>query len=70
MLIPNFRRTFPRLWSVRLGIIAGLFSGAEVVLPLLDTALPKGLFAALSFVAAVGGVIARAIQQKALHGDD
>ena len=69
-LIPNFKATFHKLWSVRLGLISGIFSGAETVLPLFIDSFPRGIFASLSMVAAIGVVISRAIQQKELHGNE
>jgi hypothetical protein len=69
-LIPDFKQKFPKLWSVRLGALAGLLSGIEVVLPFFETSIPKGWFAIASFIAAVAGVIARAVVQKELHGEE
>ena len=69
-LIPEFKATFHRLWSVRLGLVAGIFSGLETILPLFVDAVPRGVFAGLSMLAAVGAVVARGIQQEALHGNE
>ena len=40
-LKPNWREIFKKAWSIRLGVLAGLFSGAEVVLPLFVDSLPR-----------------------------
>lgn len=69
-LIPDFAQKFPKLWSVRLGLLAGFLSGLEVVLPLFESTVPKGWFAAASFLAAIAGVVSRAVVQGELHGTD
>lgn len=50
-------------------LLAGLLSGLEVVLPLLDGVLPipPGIFAALSFVTVAAAFIARVIAQKDIN---
>lgn len=62
-LKPNWRDIVRKAWSIRLGVLAGLFSGAEVVLPLFMDAMPRHLFAALSFVTVLGAVVARIVAQ-------
>lgn len=69
-LIPDFAQKFPKLWSVRLGLLAGFLSGLEVVLPMFEASIPKGWFAAASFIAAIAGVVSRAVVQGDLHGTD
>lgn len=69
-LIPDFKRTFTKLWSVRLGILAGALSGAEVIIPLFQTAIPRGVFAGMAFTATMAALIARGIYQESLHGPD
>ncbi|ADH87370.1 conserved hypothetical protein [Ancylobacter novellus DSM 506] len=39
-LIPNWRKVLLRAWSVRLGLIAGLFEGLNVVLQITVDRLP------------------------------
>ena len=39
-LINEWRAVLRRAWSIRLMLLAGLLSGIEVVLPLLDGVLP------------------------------
>ena len=53
-LIPNAKAVLKKAWSVRLGILAGLFSGAEVIVPFFADSMPRNVFAALSFVAVMG----------------
>lgn len=69
-LINNFGRVFPRLWSVRLAIVAGALSGVEVILPLFVDALPRGYFAIASFVVTLASIVARAIVQPSLQGKE
>jgi len=66
-LIGEWRWVIKKAWSVRLAIVAGLFSGAEVVLPLFVDAFPRGLFAALSVFAAVGSTVARVMDQPKME---
>lgn len=64
--VANWRAVLRRAWSIRLMILAGLLTAAEVALPLLDgfIDLPRGLFAALSGLATGGAFVARLIAQK------
>lgn len=66
-LIDDAKKVLRHAWSVRLGIIAALFSGAEVVVPLFLDAMPRSLFAVLSFVAVAGAVVARFVAQPRMH---
>lgn len=68
-LIDDFRRVYLRLRSVQCWIIAAICTGVEAVLPFFDYAFPRGIFAILSFAAAVAGLISRAVAQKALYGE-
>jgi len=65
-LIDDFRHVFLRLWSVRLAILAGLLSGAEVVLALFPEVLPRGWFAVASFLVTMAAIVARAVAQPGL----
>ena len=62
-LKPNWKDIFRKAWSIRLGVLAGMFSAAEVILPLFMHSMPRHIFAALSFVAVMGAVVARLISQ-------
>lgn len=70
-LIDEWRVVLRRAWSSRLMLLAGLLSGLEVVLPLLNGVLPipPGIFAALSFVTVAAAFVARVIAQKDLDND-
>jgi predicted benzoate:H+ symporter BenE len=70
-IIPRWKKTLRYAWSIRLAILAGLFSACEIVLPLFSDSLPRGLMAMLSGFAAMGAVISRFIVQKEIgHGNE
>ena len=66
----DWKLVLRKAWSIRLGVLAGLFSGAEVILPLFNDAFPRNVFAILSFIAVGGAVIARLVAQPKTMGDD
>ena len=59
----DWKLVLRKAWSIRLGVLAGVFSGAEVILPLFNAAFPRNVFAILSFVAVGGAGIARLVAQ-------
>lgn len=65
-LIDNWRDVLRKAWSIRLMLLAAVLSGVEVVLPFLSEALPRGLFAVLSFLTVAGAFVARLVAQKGL----
>ena len=69
-LVRNWRRVLRYAWSIRLVILAGLLSGAEIALPMIREIVdvPRGLFAGLSFAATAGAFIARLIVQQSVSG--
>lgn len=70
-LIDNWRAVLKHAWSVRLLLIAGVLSGLEVALPLLNGVLPIPplTFATLSGLCVFGAFIARFVVQEKLSGD-
>ena len=70
-LIAEWRRVLRYAWSIRLLVIAGLLSGAEIALPLIQDLLPipRGVFAGLSFLATAGAFVARLVAQQSISGD-
>lgn len=66
-LLQDWKNILRRAWSIRLSIIAALFSGAEVILPLFVDSIPRNLFAVLSFLTVVGAGIARVVAQPEIH---
>jgi len=67
MLIYGWRKVLRKAWSVRLAILSGAFSAAEVVLPMFSDALPRGAFALLSVLAGVGSAVSRVVAQPEMH---
>lgn len=68
-LLFNWRRIVRKAWSFRLMILAGLFSTAEIVLPMFSDAMPRAVFAVLSMLSITGAMIARLVAQKGLTND-
>lgn len=60
----NWKKIIRKAWSFRLIALAGVMSGCELVLPMFSGAMPRGLFAALSFLFAAAALIARLVAQK------
>lgn len=67
MIVQNWRRIIRYAWSLRLIIVAGLFSGLEVVLPLFVDSMPRNLFAGLSVCAAIAAFVSRFIAQPKIE---
>lgn len=65
-LYDNWRDILRKAWSIRLMILAGALSAAEVVLPLFADVMPRGTFAALSAVTVTAAFVSRLIAQKDL----
>lgn len=65
-LIDGWFEKFPKLWSVRLSLLAAVLGAAEVVLPLFQTFIPRGTFAVVSAVVAIGAAVARVIAQPSV----
>ena len=68
--IDNARKVLRHAWSVKLGIVAAVLSGAEVIVPLFSDAMPRALFAVLSFLTVVAAVLARFVAQPRMHDGD
>lgn len=68
--VRNWKAVLKNAWSVRLMVLAGCLSGAEIALPLIENVFPldRGVFAALSFVATAGAFVARLIAQSNVNG--
>ena len=63
-LAQNWRTLLRKAWSVRLMVLAFLFTMAEVMLPFFSDAVPPKLFAVLSGLAVAGAFVSRLIAQK------
>ena len=66
----NWKDLILKAWSIRFIILAGILSGMEIALPLVESFLPvpPGVFAALSFAATSGAFIARLLTQNNVAG--
>lgn len=63
-LIDDWDKVLKRAWSIRWILMAGFFSGLEIIVPMFEGAIPRGVFAGLSFVAANGAFVTRILAQK------
>jgi len=63
-LIPDWRRVLTRAWSIRLMLLAALFSVAEEALPLMGDFIEPGLLARLSAFVTAGAIVARILAQR------
>ncbi|KRE02611.1 hypothetical protein ASE61_15145 [Bosea sp. Root670] len=70
--VPNWRRVLRYAWSIKLIVLGGVLSGAEVALPLIREVVdvPRGWFAAASLIVTAGAFIARLVAQKSISGGD
>lgn len=69
-LVADWRRVLRRAWSIRLMLLAGLLSAAEIILPLFADEIPRGTFAVLTLIAVTGAFVARLVAQREFdHGD-
>ena len=70
-LIPDAGRVLRRAWSIRFIVVAGILSGCEVALPIIDqvVSIPRGVFAALSGLVTCGAMVSRFVVQENLKGD-
>ncbi len=67
-LVPEWGRVLRRAWSIRLIVAAGILSGCEVALPIIDQfiTIPRGTFAALTGLVTCGALISRLVAQENL----
>jgi len=66
-LLDDWRKIARRAWSVRLSIVAAIFTAAEVVVPMFGDVLPRGLFVLLAFSASIGAAVARLVAQPEMR---
>lgn len=62
-LIPDWKRRWRKLWSIRLAALSALLSGAELAVPYLDGLIRPHLLAALAAATAIGAALARLVAQ-------
>jgi hypothetical protein len=65
-LYPNWKTIIRKGWSIRFMLVAGVLSGAEVVIPVFSEVIPRNLFGALMFFTVSGAFISRLIAQEGL----
>lgn len=65
-LIENWQSVLTKAWSVRLIIVAGLLSGAEIAVQLGGNwlELPPGLFSTLAGLVSAAALVARLMAQQ------
>ena len=52
---------------MRLIILSGIFAGADVILPLFVDSIPRNVFAILATLSAIGGAVARIVDQPEME---
>lgn len=67
MIIEDWKKVLKHAWSVRLTLLASIFSGAEVILPAWTDSVPRGVMALLAMFVAIGSGISRFLAQKELR---
>ena len=65
-LLEDWKEILRKAWSVRFIVLAGVLSGIEVILPFFADAIPRGVFAILSFAAVSAAFVSRIVAQKDL----
>ena len=68
-LVQDAKNILLKAWSVRLALLAAVFSAAEVALPFFAPFVPPHAMAILAVVASSGAAIARVIAQPKMHED-
>ena len=68
-LIGDWRHVLKHAWSIRFIVLAALLSGVEIVLPMFDDTMPRGLFAVLTLVVTVAAAVARLVPQQKMRGE-
>lgn len=63
-LYPNWKEILRKAWSIRLAMLATVFSLLQVVIPIYADVLPRDTFAILTAVATVGVIVARLVWQQ------
>lgn len=66
-LAENWKAILTRAWSVRFITIAGVLSGAEVIMQSLSDAYPDGSFAVASAIMSTLALVARLIAQAGVE---
>lgn len=67
-LVPEWKRLLKHAWSLRFWALSTALSLAEYIVPFFSDIVPPKTFLGLSLVAALAGMVARLIPQKAVRG--
>lgn len=70
ILVEDWKKILTKAWSVKFNILAILLGAAEAILPMFESAVPRGVFAMLSAVAAGASLTARILSQKEFRDDN
>ncbi|AXP07712.1 hypothetical protein SmphiM6_21 [Sinorhizobium phage phiM6] len=70
MIHKDWKKILKRAWSVRLMVLAAIFSGLEVAFPLFELNIPPRTFAIISGLLTAGALLTRFIAQKDFKDDD
>jgi hypothetical protein len=68
-LLPNWKQVLFGSWSSRLGFLATLLGGLEVVLPAFQDVVPRGVFAIATVIVTSVIPVVRVIQQQELQSE-
>ena len=68
VLDEDWKLILRKAWSIKFGILSAIFAGVEIILPIIQSSIPRGLFAGLTLLSVTGGLISRLIVQKDLSG--
>ena len=63
-LYPNWKEIMRKAWSIRLAMLATVFSLLQVVIPIYADVLPRDTFAILTAISTVGVILARIVWQQ------
>lgn len=66
-MLPDWRGILRRAWSVRLMLLAGLLSAAEILLPFYADTMPRGMFAGLTIIVVTAALVARVMAQRGMQ---
>lgn len=68
-LVDDWKRVLRKAWSVKFNILTILLGAAEAILPMLETGMPRGVFAGLSALTAGLSLTARVLSQQEFRDD-
>lgn len=68
-LVKDPKKVARKSWSFRLSVVAAVFSGLEMALPLFSDAMPRHVFLIASILVALGSALARLVAQPEMHDE-